>query len=155
MKTTTTTGFEVWRTVDIGSIPNNTEGYQVGELSIDMLSHLLPFENLGSHMCDLVKVSGSDLGFDKSVSKKTIYTRAQQFGLMPCHRRVGVVLRSEYGDQPLNEWLLMGMVPVADSELNPQIFTLGNVESGLWLSAVSGLPDFHWAPSYVWVFIQP
>ncbi|MBC7981527.1 hypothetical protein H7X65_00455 [Candidatus Parcubacteria bacterium] len=129
--------------------------YKVGEVARDMLDRLAHRSMLGMRAYDLVRISVAELGFTAPVSRKMIYTRIEELGLVLCPQSFGRLLRVLYPEQPQFDGLIIGMNPVIDSEGNPQLFTVGHGPDGLWLSAVSGLEDVHWASLYEWVFVKP
>ena len=60
--------------------------------------------------------------------------------------------RLKYRNQPLNEWIYMGMKQITDSDGRPFVFRLGRHDDGLWLNAYWARPDFEWYPVRQFVF---
>lgn len=104
---------------------------------------------------DLVNVSALELGFTQSTTRREIYARAIERGLELCPAEVGPQLRLQYQDQPLHEWLLVGMEPIADAVGFLNVFYVGHYEDGLWLCRHSGHPDSVCSPDTRWVFVRP
>jgi len=152
--------FEPVKTVVTGIVYPNLP-HKKTDIAIDIATKVDRNSLVGLRPYDLVKVSGLDLGFDKPVTREQINSRAKDLGLALCPQGLGPLLRNLYPDQPLYEWLLMAMEPIPDSDGAPHIFSLGHIDdlkgigTRLWLSAVSGLDDYRWAPSYIWVFVVP
>lgn len=84
---------------------------------------------------DLVVVSVGELGFRNGARRDQIYGRAKEFGLELCPAEVGPQLRRQYADQPLNEWLLIGMEPIRDSDGALFVFLVERDGVGLWLGS--------------------
>jgi hypothetical protein len=79
---------------------------------------------------DLVNISVSELGFPNGATREKIYKRAQELGLQLCPPEVGPQLRLQYKDQPMNEWLLIGMKPVTGSDGNLKVFNVERNDNG-------------------------
>ncbi|MDQ5912336.1 MAG: hypothetical protein QG568_551 [Patescibacteria group bacterium] len=61
-------------------------------------------------------------------------------------------LRLNYTDQPLDEWIRVGMKPIIDSGRDPNVFSLEHGSRGVWLSADYAYPVYQWFPDNLWVF---
>jgi hypothetical protein len=157
----------IWRTIEMGTYENprrdryfpNHPGdrlrFRIGvNCSInDEAQRLLP----GGHFCDatsegtvkLAKVSGRQLGCEKSASYQEIVTRGLERGLELCNREVGPRLRDQYIDQTKNEWLLVAM-----ERLSGFFFLVQNSHGQLWLRALTiediSMGGFY--PDQQWVF---
>lgn len=103
---------------------------------------------------NLVVVSVAELGFKQAARRDQIYDRAKEFGLQLCPPEVGPQLRLQYRDQPLNEWLFIGMEPIADSDGFLRAFDVLHDGDGLWLHCCCGLPDDLWYSGSRWVFLR-
>jgi hypothetical protein len=75
---------------------------------------------------DLVVVSGADLGTPTEPSLADVYARAHGHGLSLAPAEVGPQLRLEYLDQPIGEFLHVGMKPINTWSGEPTIFVLVN-----------------------------
>ena len=95
----------------------------------------------------LVRLKISDLFSDnKYHTTDEIYQKAQQLGLELCPAEVGPQLRLNYQEQPLNEWVYIGMKQIADRGGSPGVFELTRGGGGLWLRRGWAAPDYGWAP---------
>ncbi|MEK7611820.1 MAG: hypothetical protein AAB407_00520 [Patescibacteria group bacterium] len=103
---------------------------------------------------DLVVVSVADLGFKKGATRAQIYERARELGLDLCSAEVGPQLRLQYLDQPMNDWVLIGMEPIADSGGSLSVFILRRDGDEVWLDGSSGSADLFWFADYRWVFVR-
>jgi hypothetical protein len=100
----------------------------------------------------LIRLTVADLGFKTSATTDQIYERAQTLGLELCPPDTGPNYRLKYKDQPLNEWVRIGMKQIADSVGDPGVFNLGRGVGGLWLGFGWALPDRGWYPDNEFVF---
>ena len=100
----------------------------------------------------LIRLTVADLGFKTSATTDQIYERAQTLGLELCPPDTGPNYRLKYKDQPLNEWVRIGMKQIADSGGDPDVFRLGRSGDGLWLDSRWALPDDTWNPDGGFVF---
>ncbi len=100
----------------------------------------------------LIRLTVADLGFKTSATTDQIYERAQTLGLELCPPDTGPNYRLKYKDQPLNEWVRIGMKQIADSDGRPRFFRLGRDGGGLWLSNAWATPGREWDPDDGFVF---
>lgn len=100
----------------------------------------------------LVRLTVADLGFQTCVTTDQIYERAQALGLELCPPDTGPNYRLQYKDQPLNEWVYIGMKQITDSVGNPSVFSLGRYGDVLWLSHYGTNGDYQWNPDDEFVF---
>src|SRR3989338_10267788 len=103
----------------------------------------------------LIRLTVADLGFKSSTTTDQIYERAQILGLELCPDDTGPNYRLKYRNQPLNEWIYMGMKQIADSDGSPCVFGLGRHGDGLWLRGNWAKPDLGWYPVNEFVFRLP
>jgi hypothetical protein len=99
-----------------------------------------------------VRLKVSDLGFTGYPKTDQIYAKAKELGLELCPAEAGPHLRLKYKDQPMNEWLYIGMKPITDSNGSPDVFELGRPGGGLWLDNRWAGPGRTWDPKYEFVF---
>ena len=104
---------------------------------------------------DLVVVSVAELGFKDGAIYKDICERAVEYGLELCPAEVGFQLRLAYDNQPKDEWLLIAMEAVRDSDGYLRIFSVGEVRGGLWLDGGYGYSDGFWDGLSRFVFVRP
>jgi hypothetical protein len=100
----------------------------------------------------LVRLTVADLGFKTSATTDQIYERAQALGLELCPPDTGPNYRLQYKDQPLGEWVRIGMKQISDSDGDPDVFRLGRNDDGLWLNGAWASPDLTWNPDDEFVF---
>jgi hypothetical protein len=104
---------------------------------------------------DLVVVSAAELGFGPDgASLRDIYARADTFGLDLCPAEVGPILRLNYLDQPIGEFLHVAMRPVATYGGELVDFTLGNGGSSLLLIGGNAQPDAAFTGAVRFVFMR-
>ncbi len=87
----------------------------------------------------LIRLTVADLGFRTGATTEKIYERAEALGLELVPPDGGPHYRLKYQNQPLGEWVYMGMKQMADSGGNPGVFGLERDDDGLWLV------DIDWA----------
>ncbi|MEK7174313.1 MAG: hypothetical protein AAB759_01505, partial [Patescibacteria group bacterium] len=100
----------------------------------------------------LIRLTVADLGFKSSATTDQIYERAQILGLELCPADTGPNYRLKYRNQPLNEWIYMGMKQITGSGGYPGVFRLGRSGDGLWLYDAWARPDSGWLPGHEFVF---
>ena len=100
----------------------------------------------------LIRLTVADLGFKTSATTDQIYERAQTLGLELCPPDTGPNYRLKYKDQPLNEWVRIGMKQIAGSGGDPHVFHLERHDDGLWLSYDWARPGREWRPGDEFVF---
>lgn len=105
-----------------------------------------------SEQATLIHLTVADLGFKTSATIDQIYERAQALGLELCPADTGPQYRLQYRNQPLNEWVFVGMKQITDPDGNPNVFTLERRGDGLWLYYPWALPGRRWTPDYPFVF---
>lgn len=100
----------------------------------------------------LIRLTVGDLGFTGSATTDEIYKRAEDLGLELCPPDTGPNYRLKYKNQPLNEWVRIGMKQIADSGGDPDVFSLARYDDGLWLRNVWARPGIEWNPDDEFVF---
>ena len=100
----------------------------------------------------LIRLTVADLGFKSSATTDQIYERAQILGLELCPADAGPNYRLKYQNQPLNEWIYMGMKQITDSGGHPVVFKLERDDDGLWLHDRWAPPGRVWHPDLKFVF---
>jgi hypothetical protein len=91
---------------------------------------------------ELFAVSAGELGFQTdTASIADIYARAQQLGFGLVAAEVGPQLRLQYLDQPIGEFLIIGMEPIRTWNGERVILTVANGGAGLVLIGQDGSPD--------------
>jgi hypothetical protein len=100
----------------------------------------------------LIRLTVADLGFKTSVTTDQIYERAQALGLELCPADTGPNYRLKYQNQPLGEWISVGMKQIADRDGDPVVFGVGRNEDGLWLYGFWAEPTIEWDPDLKFLF---
>lgn len=100
----------------------------------------------------LIRLTVADLGFKTNATTDQIYERAQTLGLELCPPDTGPNYRLKYKDQPLNEWVHIGMKQIAGSDGYPDVFSLARGVDGLWLDRGWAEPGREWYPGPTFVF---
>lgn len=90
----------------------------------------------GKHLEEmtLVHLTVADLGFASSATTDQIFDRARALGLELCPVDTGPSYRLQYRNQPLNEWVRVGIGHIANPGVRPFVFSLACRADGLWLS---------------------
>ncbi|MBI2644163.1 MAG: hypothetical protein HYW95_01485 [Candidatus Wildermuthbacteria bacterium] len=153
--------FKIWKTVKLGLRKSPREyrkaldegKYQIGTYASQILDKTSCSQEVVE--VDLVLVTGSQLGFKVATRRDLIYKRALELGLQRCPGEVGPAMREQYLDQPMDEWFLIGMDPITDSDGNLRVFIVVHDGSGLWLDGSNGDPDRVWNPGFRWAFVLP
>lgn len=102
----------------------------------------------------IVRLTVADLGFKNGATTDQIYQRAKELGLELCPPEVGPQYRLKYQDQPLGEWIAIGMKQITDADGGPRVFDVERDEGGLWLDDYWAEPDSRWNPGYSFIFVQ-
>lgn len=105
---------------------------------------------------NLVAVSTAELGLRGTVGLKEIYNRAQECGLQLCPPEVGPQLRLQYTNQPIGEYLLIAMEPIATSNGFLKLFGVGRPKDYPWLiDCHCGHRNLFWDKGPRFVFVLP
>ena len=100
----------------------------------------------------LIQLTVADLGFKGYVTTDQIYERAKIIGLELCPDDTGSHYRLKYRNQPMNEWIYVGMKPIRGFAGGASVFRLGRGEDGLWLVGHWANPSSEWSPEVEFVF---
>jgi hypothetical protein len=103
----------------------------------------------------LVVLTVADLGFEKAAPLEHVYRRAAQLGLDLCPAEVAPLLRLQYVNQPLGEFLRVAMQPIATYGGEPVDLTLANGGTGLLLIGGEARPDLMLQATARFVFVRP
>nr|WP_249154432.1 hypothetical protein [Bradyrhizobium manausense] len=136
-----------WKTITIGAFADSltlrneldSKGCNVGGQAAEILAR--PTFTVGSQKTnvELANVSPAQLGFTSdSVTLADVYARAQQLGLGLAAAEVGPQLRIQYFDQPIGEFLIIGMEPIKTWSGEPIILNVANGGAGLILIGQDG-----------------
>ena len=154
----------VWKTIDVGVYHDANAVRQAFNRAVNLI-HVDEWANeiLGrmaflhaETKLNLVITTVSALGFgEDGASLKDIYARASQLGLALCPAEVGPILRLDYLDQPLDEFLHIAMNPVSRSGGEPTDFTVANGGAGLLLLSGDARSDLIAPGNLPFVFVRP
>ncbi len=153
--------FPTWKTITLGTGLKtadefrealNNNGFHIGDWGNDILGNPAFKASKTGMQIDLVNVSVADLGFKGGATRKDIYERAIGMGLQLCPNEVGPQLRLQYKDQPKDEWLLIAMEPITNSDGILRVFDVEHNGYGLWLYGYHANSDLFWYGLTRWVF---
>lgn len=153
-----------WKTIKLGTGIKSADdfrkalkdcGMRIGDWGNDILGKPEFTVIARETEVDLVKVTVAELGFKDGAHLDQIYDRAKEFGLELCPSEVGPQLRLQYKDQPLNEWVYIGMEPIRRSDGDLNVFYVERNDDGLWLYGHCDIPDDVWYAGPQWVFVRP
>ncbi len=108
--------------------------------------------SLKSEQLKLIKLSVQALGFPNGATFAEISNKAKELGLDLCPPEVGPAYRLQYTDQPMNEYVGIGMMPIAGADGEPRVFDVGRDASGSYLDTYWTEPAGRWNASYLVVF---
>jgi hypothetical protein len=104
---------------------------------------------------DLVVVTVAELGFNHRTSLADIHQRAGKLGLELCPAEVGPLLRLQYVDQPIGEFLNVAMRPIPTYGGKLIVLSVANAGTGPLLLGGESPPDsmVSWIAKFV--FVRP
>lgn len=107
-----------------------------------------------SELGTFVRLKVGDLGFPKGKNPTTdqIYQRIEELGLELCPAETGPRYRLQYENQPLGEWVYIGMKQITDSRDDPFVFRVERLGDGLWLRSIWARPGHAWFPGDEFLF---
>lgn len=154
----------VWRTIAIGTFTNpialrnamSAMGCHVGNSAAEVLAR--PAFTLSGKRTDvgLLIVSAAELGFQgETASLAEIYARAQRLGFGLAPAEIGPQLRLQYLDQPIGEFLIIGMEPIRTWAGEPVILTVANGGAGLILIGQDSRDGAEISVTSRLVFVRP
>jgi hypothetical protein len=156
----------IWKTIALGeykgvnavrmALDNAPCPIAVGDWADEILGRpAFPFSKTKAEV-DLVVLSVADLGFTKKgASLRDIYTRALALGLETCPAEVGPVLRLNYLNQPVGEFLHIAMRPIARYSGELVDFMLANGGAGLLLVGGDARPEVVLPGAARFAFVRP
>jgi len=140
----------VWKTITVGTFANSLSlrdaldaaSCGIGNSAAEILARstfaLYPTKT----DVELIAVSAAELGFQTdTASLASIYARAQQLGLELAAAEVAPQLRLQYFEQPIGEFLIIGMEPIKTWKGDPVILNVANGGAGLILIDQDGSAD--------------
>ncbi|KJC54455.1 hypothetical protein UB31_05030 [Bradyrhizobium sp. LTSP849] len=153
----------VWKTITIGTFANffalsnalDAAGCGIGNSAGEILAR--PIFTLRDTKTDieLFTVSAAELGFQTDTALLAdIYARAKQLGFGLAAAEVGPQLRLQYFDQPIGEFLIVGMEPIRTWKGAPVILNVANGGAGLILIGQDGGADTQISVASRFVFMR-
>ncbi|WP_177243038.1 hypothetical protein [Bradyrhizobium sp. Gha] len=153
-----------WKTITIGSFADpmrlrdalDAKGCNVGGQAAEILAR--PAFTVSSQKMDveLVSVSPAQFGFTSDgVPLANIYERARSLGLELAAAEVGPQLRIQYLDQPMGEFLTIGMEPIKTWGGDLIILNVANGGAGLILIGQDGRAGADIPAATRFVFTRP
>lgn len=126
--------------------------FQVSEFAEDMLKSKDFTVSKTKEQLKLIRLTVKDLGFSQGATTEEIYKRAEELGLELCPAETGPQLRRQYADQPMYEYLYIGMKQISDRSGKPYVFKLLRNDDGSWLYDDWAKPEYRWHPDDEFVF---
>jgi len=130
----------VWKTITVGTFANSfalrnaldAAGCSIGNSAGEILARPAFTLSATKTEVELFAVSAAELGFQTdTASLADIYARAQHLGFGLAAAEVAPQLRLQYFDQPIGEFLIIGMEPIKTWNGEPVILTVANDGAGL------------------------
>jgi len=155
---------KVWKAIKLGDFANSfalrnaldAADCGVGDLAEEILARPAFTLAAAKTDVDLVVVSAAELGFAvEPASLGDIYSRAEMLGLSLAPAEVGPALRLQYFDQPMGEFLHVGMKPITTWQGDPVIFVVANGGAGLILIGQNGNTNTQIHASSKFLFVRP
>ena len=140
----------VWKTIAVGTFANSfalrnaldAAGCGNGNSAGEVLARPAFTLSTTKTEVELFAVSAAELGFHtETASLADIYARAQHLGFGLAPAEVAPQLRLQYFDQPIGEFLIIGMEPIKTWNGEPLILTVANGGAGLILIDQDGSAD--------------
>ncbi|MDA9488352.1 hypothetical protein [Bradyrhizobium sp. CCBAU 11361] len=153
----------VWKTITIGTFANffalsnalDAVGCGIGNSAGEILARPTFILRGAKTNVELFAVSAAELGFKTdTASLADIYARAEQLGFGLAAAEVGPQLRLQYFDQPIGEFLIIGMEPIRTWKGAPVILNVANGGAGLILIGQDGSADARISVSSRFVFVR-
>jgi len=101
---------------------------------------------------DLYRATNAELGLTKGGTVAQSFEAITKVGGIKLPPEVGPYLRLNSPDQPMGEWELVYMDPIADRNGYPSVFHVGHDRDGLWLNGSIARPEDFYSAGIVWVF---
>jgi hypothetical protein len=153
-------GTPVWKTVKVGTSASKWDLFRdldaancdVGDSAEQIFAQPEFVVSSAKIDTDLVSVSLAQLGL-QAATLRDVYARAQNLGFALATAEVGPQLRLQYFEQPLGEFLNIGMTPIVTRGGGVEIFAVGNSGAGLLLvgKEASEAIAFHSTARFVFV----
>jgi hypothetical protein len=154
----------VWKTITVGTFADlfalssalDAVGCGIGNSAGEILARPSFTLSTTKTSVELFTVSASELGFPTdTASLADIYARAKQLGFGLAAAEIGPQLRLQYFDQPIGEFLIIGMEPIRTWNGEPVILTVANGGAGLILIGQDGSADAQISVASHFLFVRP
>lgn len=152
-----------WKTIRIGTFANffalsnglDAAGCGIGNSAGEILARPTFTVSATTTSVELFTVSAAELGFRTDTALLAdIYARAKQLGFGLAAAEVGPQLRLQYFDQPIGEFLIIGMEPIRTWQGAPVILNVANGGAGLILIGQDGSADAQIPAASRFVFVR-
>src|SRR3989344_4605429 len=120
-------------------------GHRVSDYAEDLMQKMPTLKN--QQTISLIRTTVSAMGITGTPTTDQIYEKANELGWDLCQTEVGPHLRLAYKDQPVNEWLYVGMKQIAGRRGDPRVFSVGRRDVGSWLDGAWAGPAGQWRPA--------
>ena len=153
----------VWKTITVGTFADlfalssalDAVGCGIGNSAGEILARPSFTLSTTKTSVELFTVSASELGFPTdTASLADIYARAKQLGFGLAAAEIGPQLRLQYFDQPIGEFLIIGMEPIRTWNGEPVILTVANGGAGLILIGQDGSADAQISVASHFLFVR-
>ena len=153
----------VWKTISIGTSTSSfglrnaldAANCGVGDMAEQVLARPAFTVSHTRQDIDLVSVSVRELGFRESTARLAdIYAQAQKLGFELPAAEIGPQLRLQYFDQPIGEFLHIGMEPIRTWAGEAVILVVANGGAGLILVAQDGEAEARIPATARFVFVR-
>jgi len=154
----------VWKTIALGTFADlpalrgalDAAGCGIGNSAGEVLARPAFTLSAVKTNVGLLAVSAAELGFESdTASLGDIYARARRLGFGLAAAEVAPQLRLQYVDQPLGEFLIIGMQPIKTWAGEPVILNVANGGAGLILIGQDGSADAQISVTSRFLFERP
>jgi hypothetical protein len=156
--------FKIWRSVEIGIPPVSADdfrkdirsaGMQISDNADKCLSSPDFRVNGTRETVDLVRISVGEIVQESSATGSEFFKKTQEVGLRFCPNEIGPRLRRLLTDQPKDELLFIGMLPMAFPCDNLKIFGVANIQGILSLGGYDYKPNRSYPGFTNFVLVKP
>jgi hypothetical protein len=157
-------GVPIWKSITVGTITQlsalrdalDAADVHIGDSADEILGRPAFHLSRTISTFDLVIRTASQLGFDSNyVSLDELYKRASQLGFELCPAEIGPMLRLQYADQPIGEFLHIAMLPSMTYGRALISLIVANGGAGLLLVGGDGRLEQMAPSSEAFVFVRP
>jgi hypothetical protein len=153
----------VWKTITVGTFADffalinalDAVGCGIGNSAGEILARPTFTFSTTKTSVELFAVSVAELGFQTdTASLADIYARARQLGFVLAAAEVGPQLRLQYFEQPIGEFLIIGMEPIRTWNGERVILTVANGGAGLILIGQDGSAEAQISVASRFLFVR-